>query len=589
MSNLAFPGLARGGPVRPSVRFADAVVVSVAAAVMVLASACSDSTAPVSHANAGPATGLITVAPNGLARAAGSLRAPTTLEQAVAMAAPGSTIQLLSGTYQTGGLVITRPLTIQPAPGATVKLTGSVSIPASQWQASGRAWRTAWTNTGLPTAAAVGGMSETTAGATVAALPKTTAEAAQAVSEAKAILMQSLGGPAEYAAHQHMAFVDGRSMVRVATPSAVAPGTFYMDTVAKQLYIGQDPNGHTVELSATPVGMLLYTSNIRVTGVTLSHFSQIGLRIQGSQVQVDHNTLSYNGQIGLDINGAPNAFAHDNVVTYNGQAGVLANVATDVIVQDNNISNNNTANYNVSQSAAGLKATQMTNFVFRGNWVADNASNAVWIDVNSTNSTIVDNQVLRNTCYGIYIEESSGVIIAGNSVYGNTEGIGVHFTANASVYNNTMVNNGRALDVSASYSRPPYDLSNAKVVNNIMWNATTSMVENLYRYNGCSGIYTEVDYNGYFRPSGSVATTEVNYCNDFYPTMKAFHTGTGYETHGIAVDGGTDPFFVNAYGANFHLKAGSKAKGAGQPLPANIAAALGWPAGAKVSMGAIQD
>jgi len=587
MLRSILPGISRGSVVR-----APQTVGVVAAAILVMgAAACSDSTAPVHTAPAATSmSGMITVSPTGLATGAGTRQAPMSLEQAVAMGQAGATIQLLSGTYQTGGLVVSRPLTIQAAPGAHVTLSGSVAIPAGQWQASGRGWRTPWSNAGVPTSAAVGGMQTSTASATIAALPRTTPEAAQAVSEAQSVLTQSVGGPAALAATRHMAYVDGAALTRVATPSAVTAGTFAVDTVAKFLYIGQDPTGHTVEASAQAVGLLLYTSNIRVTGLTLSHFAQIGLRIQGANVQVDHDTMSYNGQIGLDVNGAQSAWVHDNVMTYNGEDGMLANAASGVIVEHNNISNNNTGAYSVIASAAGIKVTQMTNFIFRGNWVADNAANAVWVDVKSVNSTIVDNQVLRNTCYGIYVEESNGIIIAGNVVHDNSQGVGVHFTTNASVYNNTLVNNGRALDVSSSYANAPYDLTNARVVNNILWNSTTSMMENLYRYNGCGiTIYAEVDYNGYYRPAGSVAATAVNYCNAFYTTMAAFHTATGYEAHGIAVDGGTDPFFVNAYGANYHLKAGSQAIGAGQPLPANIASALGWHAGVAVSMGAVQN
>lgn len=267
----------------------------------------------------------------------------------------------------------------------------------------------------------------------------------------------------------------------------------------------------------------------------------------------------------------------------------MSNAATGVLVQANNISNNNTGNYNVSQYAAGIKVTQMTNFVFKDNWVADNAANAVWLDVSSTNSTVVNNQVLRSLCYGIYIEQGNGMIIAGNLVHDNTDGIGVHFTQNANVYNNTVANNGLDLDISA-WDVQASDLKNAKIVNNLIWNAKTSLMFNMYRAAGCnSTVYSEVDYNGYYRPSGSAAKNAVNWCNAYYTTIGAFHTKTGYEAHGIEIDGGADPFFVSIWTENFHLKSGSKARNTGQPLPTNIAAALGWRAGVPVSMGALQN
>ena len=591
MSHLHFPGRARGQLNRTT---CSTVHCTLGAALLVLATACGESTAPVAalHPAMGVASGLITVAPAGLATAAGTLRSPMTLEQAMATAQAGATIQLMSGTYQTGDLVVTRPITIRPAPGATVKLTGSVAIAAGEWQAAGSAWRTPWSAQGVPSKAAAtpsaGAASASSTTASVAA-PRTTASAAQAVSDERTILLQSLGGASEYAAHQHMAYFDGKALTRVSSLGEVAPGKFYVDTVAKWLYVGQNPGGHMVEASAAAVGMLLYTSNIRVTGISLQHFSQIGLRIQGSNVQVDHNTLSYNGLDGLMVNAAPSALVQDNVVRYNGQAGIVANSARGVIVEDNDISNNNTANYDLSLYAAGIKATQMTNMIIKGNWIADNASNALWMDVSSVNTTIVANQVLRSAAYGIYIELGSGVIIAGNIVHDNRNGIGVHFTQNASLYNNTLLNNGEDLDVSAWKSDPSSDLTHAVIVNNLIWNSTLGVMVNLYRAEGCnSTVYSEVDYNGYYRPSGSVAKTVVNWCNDFYPTMAAFHKGTGYEAHGFEVDGGGDPFFMSAWTENYHLHSGSKAIGSGQPLPANIANALGWPAGKAVSLGALQ-
>jgi len=277
-------------------------------------------------------------------------------------------------------------------------------------------------------------------------------------------------------------------------------------------------------------------------------------------------------------------------VKFNGQAGIVGNAANAVVVENNNISNNNTGNYNVSEYAAGIKVTEMTNFVFRGNWVADNNSNAVWLDVSSTNSTVVGNQVLRSACYGIYIEQGNGIIIAANIVHDNTDGIGVHFTQNASVYNNTVTNNGLDLDISAWDSQPAHDLKNAKIVNNLIWNARTSLMVNLFRHDGCnSSVYSEVDYNGYYRPSGSAARNAVNWCNAYYTSIGAFHSKTGYEAHGLEIDGGSDPFFVGIWSENYHLHSGSKAIKAGQPLPANIAAALGWRAGVPVSMGAVQN
>ena len=203
---------------------------------------------------------------------------------------------------------------------------------------------------------------------------------------------------------------------------------------------------------------------------------------------------------------------------------------------------------------------------------------------------VAANQVLRNKCYAIYFELNNGPLIVGNVVYGNTQaGIGVHFTTNAGIYNNTLVNNGTDLDVSASYNRSPYDTYGAVIVNNIFWNASSLLV-NLYRYNGCNSyVYKQVDYNAYYRSSAGTPKYVVNWCNSWYGSVSSFHSGTGNEAHGIEDDGGSDPFFVNANAQNFHLRSGSPAYHRGVGLPSAAAAALGVSAGVTVSMGALQN
>src|SRR6202044_1750558 len=127
-----------------------------------------------------------------------------------------------------------------------------------------------------------------------------------------------MGGAAAVAAARHMAVIDGRAMQRLSSIGEVKAGTFFVDTGAKWLYIGENPGGHEIALSASAVGVLLTAGNTRVTGLTLENYSQIGLRIQGANTQVDHNTLEYNGLDGLSINAANNALVQSNTVKGNG-------------------------------------------------------------------------------------------------------------------------------------------------------------------------------------------------------------------------------------------------------------------------------
>jgi mannuronan 5-epimerase len=544
----------------------DVVPITCGAAVICLAAACSDPSAgphlqsPASTASAAART--FVVAPDGQIEAAGTAGAPIGLSRAVAMAPAGSTLELAGGTYQTTGLTIDRPLTIKAAQGATVELKASTAIPASQWEPAGRMWRTPWTSATL--AAVAAGTKPS---------PSAPAVAAQQV-----------------AVRQDRLTMDGKLLTAAASQAAVSAGSFFIDTAEKWLYVGQDPSIHAVQTGGADVGVLVKAPNVTLIGIGVHAFQSIGLRVASQYATISASDFSWNGLIGLDINGADHLTVQNSSMTYNGQVGIELSHSSNITIQSDNISNNNTGNYDVDQEAAGVKGTDVTDVVVRDNWVADNASNAIWFDVNSVNITIAGNQALRNKCYAIYFELNNAPLIVGNLVYDNVQaGIGVHFTTNAEIYNNTLVNNGTNLDVSASYDRSPYDTYGAVIANNIIWNGTGKVLVNLYRYNGCSSwVYKQVDYDAYYRSNSGTPGDVVNWCNDWYTNIKSFHSGTGNEAHGIEYDGGSDPYFVNAGGGDYHLRSGSPAIGRGEALPGNAAAALGVSPGVAVSMGALQ-
>ncbi len=548
-----------------------------------LSVACSDPTAPPAGARPAPGAGAnttIIVAPTGIASAPGTMRAPTSLERAVATAPEGATIRLQPGEYATGGLVVTRPMTIiGPASGGVI-LRGSATMAATRWEAVGTRWRTPFiAPEPLPVRAAA--LSLHPAALTAAALADgDLTPAAGGATHAEAVVAPVDAG--------HLVAVDGRSLTPAASLEDVHAGTYFIDPVGKWLYVGENPAVHTVTSSAMSTGMSIYSSGVRVSGLRFDHFSYIGLFVSGSNVMIDHNDISYNGLIGLDINGNSNVTVSNNTIQGNAQVGIEGSHTSHVTIANNNISNNNTGNFDVSAAAGGLKFTDASYITVSQNWVSGNQSNAVWFDVNSSNITVVRNTVLHNKCYGIYFELANSEIIAGNVVHDNASGIGVHFSANAKVYNNTVVNNGTNLDISASYNRSPWDTYHAVIVNNILWNANR-VLSNLYRYNGCnSWVYSEVDYNAYYWPSGSPARYMVNWCNSWYSWIGSFHSGTGNEVHGLQYSGGSDPFFVNVWGGDYRLHSGSPAIRRGQPLPSDVAAALGWSAWTPVSMGAMQ-
>jgi hypothetical protein len=70
--------------------------------------------------------------------------------------------------------------------------------------------------------------------------------------------------------------------------------------------------------------------------------------------------------------------------------------------------------------------------------------------------------------------------------------------------------------------------------------------------------------------------------------LAAFRSGRGQKAHGFGIDNvAINPFFVDEASGDYQLKPGSPAIGAGAPLPADIAAAIGVAAGVRVNLGVL--
>src|SRR5581483_3470194 len=81
--------------------------------------------------------------------------------------------------------------------------------------------------------------------------------------------------------------VDGRSLTLVSTPAALRPGTFYVDTLGKWLYVGQDPAMHAIQVPSADIGILVTGNNVRVGGISVHDFATIGLRVAGSGIWIN--------------------------------------------------------------------------------------------------------------------------------------------------------------------------------------------------------------------------------------------------------------------------------------------------------------
>ncbi|PPS44237.1 hypothetical protein B1A85_09760 [Chroococcidiopsis sp. TS-821] len=518
-------------------------------------------------------SGSFFVSPTGSESNTGrSANSPWPVAKALSAAPNGATIVFRGGTYRNLRLPLNKRLTLQAYPNEQPWLKGSIVVEG--WVQEGNIWRKDGWNHSFP--------------------PNQQPRA--------------IDPKFPMAGHRDMVYINGVALKQVGSKARVAPGTFYVDARNKKLYIGSNPSGKTVEATTQEEGIVVWNSASAgsvIRGLGLAHYANEGIKIGAANVTVENNTLAWNGLNGISVMSG-GAKLQGNVISYNGRMGVSGIRAHRLLLENNTISHNNTENFSQSWSAGGAKVIWTDGAVMRGNTVHNNRSIGLWIDESSTNSTVVNNTVRNNSSNGISMEISHKAIIASNVVTGNAPaGIIILNSSSARIYNNTLARNQANLLVQETSRNNTKSNEIAKgitwitrntvVKNNIFWNSTGTM----FFAPGCavkepSNLMVPItNNNAHYRTSASRPINFIwglngNQCSQSFSSLASFRSATGLEANSLDIVSTSDPFFVNAAADDFRLKSGSPALGRGEPLPADIASAIGVAAGSPVNLGALR-
>ncbi len=358
----------------------------------------------------------------------GTRLSPYSLQHAMETAPEGGTVVLRGGTYRVGGLDFPRRLVLQPAQGETVWLKGSVVV--GDWTRDGAAWR----HDGWAAAFPPGGYNAT-------------------------VLDKIIERNYPMAAHGDMVFMDGVALSQVGSREELQSGRFHVDYEEKVLFLGDDPTGKMVEATVQAFGLrirrkgALNASGSVVRGIGFAHYADHGMGVGARDVLVEDCTFVWNGDTGLNINpwvgGIENSAPSDCVVrgntfTANGQAGASIAYATRLIVEGNTFACNNVERFRRDWAAAGIKLVECSELILRSNLAVDNHATGIWMDINVNGALVHHNKAINNAAIGIFFEISDECVIAFNVCRGNNTGIQVSNATRAQVWNNTLIDNGRA-------------------------------------------------------------------------------------------------------------------------------------------------
>lgn len=538
---------------------------------LVLAAPSVASAIEIKDTNYQPPNGAFYVSPTG--KNSNSGKSPSSawpLQKALSSAPAGATIVFRGGTYRTSGN-FGKKLTLQAYPREKAWLKGSVVV--SDWVADGGKWRKDNWKYGFP----------------------------------RNMGSEYLNPKYPLAGNRDMVYINGQALKQVGDKAKVGPGTFYVDYRGNKLYIGSNPRGKTVEATAIETGLTMWRANgSTIKGLGFAHYADRGLLVGAANVTLENNTFAWNGIQGVMTTGNANNIIRGNTFSYNGRGGLRASHADNLLLENNTISHNNIEHFAITWDANGAKITESDGVVARNNIVENNLSTGLWLDKAVTNAKVVHNIARNNDVIGIFFEISHKAIIASNVSHNNGIGIMVSNASNAKVYNNTLANNNRNLWIKDTKR---VNTNRSEVARGVTGKTRDNVIKNNILSNTNGGPFLEAancdtkerstmmisaaDSNAYYRKSSRSPKSVTSWslgssnCKVKYSSIAAFKSATGFEKRALWIDNtATNPFFVNAERGDYRLKSGSPAINHGEPLPADVAAAIGVKAGVRLNLGA---
>lgn len=411
------------------------------------------------------------VAPWGNDAAAGTFDDPlATAGEAVDRSSSGDTIELRGGVYHESVEVIGVGVTIRSRDGERAVFDGAV--PVEGFRPVGDRWvHDRWT---------------------------------------RQFVREPSGGPVGsdhiVAGYPDQVFVDGRQLDQVLRLVDVGPGTFFHDTDADQLWLGDDPSASLVEASrATFAFEFRSAGGSLLENVTVRRFATEARDMAAVRAYTDDMTIrgvevASNARMGLSVIGEGVRITDSRFVD-NGYLGVHAERASSFVLERSAVLRNNREDFDPFHSGAGIKITRSEGVTIRESDISRNRGPGVWTDLDTRRVTIVRNLIEGNRRAGVEVELSSDVNVLSNVSIDNGEaGIWILESQNVQVLHNATFGNVNGIEVEEG---PRREVRNVRIMNNAVGDPApgTRALLDVNDWTGerpADAMGVSVDYNAYW-------------------------------------------------------------------------------------------
>lgn len=531
--------------------------------------------------------GAVHVSTRGNDGASGAANAPVrTISRGIAKAPAGGTVVVGGGTYRETLTIEGKAVTVQNAAGEAVWLDGSQRVDG--WVRDGSAWRRDGWKTRFDHSPTY------TQGA-----PDSTQPYWQFVN------------PQTYpmAAHPDQVFVDGTALRQVKSRSQVASGTFYLDESTSKLYIGTDPTGRAVDASSTVKALSIRAAGSVVRGIGVRRYSPSvfhmgAVTVEAPKVRLENVVVADSATTGVSV------LREDSVlnrvtVERSGMLGIHARFADRITFSAVKSTRNNVERFNVAPVSGGAKLGQTRGVTVRDSSFSGNYGPGLWEDMSVYNTVVRGSHFTDNTGDGLFLEISARAVVGDSLFARNTlAGIKVNNTSDVKIWNNTFIGGGRplnlvqdsrrntdrnnpAVDRRVPFPDPamPWTLGPVVVRNNVLSQPTPGgncvlCVEDYSRQRTAEQMGISSNGNVYHRRDSATPTWLTVWSRgsanpSVFTTLAQMTAATGQERRGRELVGAA---VVSAAGVPTASVA-ALAPAVAEPLPADVAALIGRPAG----------
>jgi hypothetical protein len=390
------------------------------------------------------------VDPEGKKEAKGeTLTDPTTIEAAIERVKTGDVIIMRGGTYRTGNLELNQGITIQPYLDEQPVFKGTFI--AADWRNLGNGlWTTKWDRL-------------------FASKP---ANWWQRDRNGKSTPMHRF--------NDDMIFVDGKFLQSAGYEGEVDENTFYIDYESGLVYIGTDPAGKLIEITAFNIGLHRITGECHgkvsdhkgpvIRGITFTQYAYRAIEVDGTEPEgispeaehgkevtgttLEHCTITFCSRVAAYLRGDKLTMRNCKVSDTSTE-GIYIIASSDVLLERNIFTRNNIEEIYGYYPAAVKIFNQSYRVTCLDNLVTDLPhSNGIWYDVGNVDGLFLNNRVegvgssSNKVNYmqtwpsesGFFFEISKGAICAGNVFINCDLGVHVLNSCDVRMYQNTFVN-----------------------------------------------------------------------------------------------------------------------------------------------------